>query len=88
MNLRQNVNRKVTYSIVTLRNKREEKQYIVYGKTTVQQELLKYLRSLKNANEELPVITVKVITERRTMEIDKFIENSILINESEENNNE
>lgn len=86
MNLRQCINRKVTYTIVTLQFKDKVKTYVVYGKTTKQKELLKYLKAA--TNEEVPVITIKVITERRSMTLENFIQNSILIYESEEINND
>lgn len=83
MKLREQINRKVTYSIVTIYTKDKTIHYVVYGKTTKQKELLKYLK--ENVNSDIPTIEVKTKTERRTMTIENFIKNSILINGSEEN---
>lgn len=82
MNLRKLITRKVTYSEVTVSYEGESYTYIVYGVTTPKKEMKKVLKDYKG--EEIPEITVITKTEKRAISLENFINNSILINESEE----
>lgn len=83
INLRENITRTLTYSkvIITV-NTFYHTFYNVYGVTDEKKELIKYLRN--NPNGDIPTIKVNTVTERRTMSLDNFLNNSIIINESEE----
>ena len=83
INLRENITRTIKYSIVTIKQDEKVTTHNVYGATSEKNELIKYFRS--NRTNIIPSINVKVVTERRTMSLDNFLNNSILINESEEN---
>lgn len=85
INLRENITRTITYSIVTICKCNGEiyNSYTVYGTTNEKKEMIKFLKT--NDGYLIPTISVKTVTERRTMTLDNFLNNSILINESEEN---
>ena len=83
MNIRQAITRKITYSEVTVSFEGESYTYIVYGTTTPKKEMKRVLKDYKG--EDVPVITVHTVTEKRAISIENFINNSIIINESEEN---
>lgn len=91
-NLRENVTRGVKYSVVIMThpNGVEDKE-IVYGHTTVKKELNKFFKEFPNATI-MPKIEVEHFEEKRTMTIQDFLNNSIVIDnieliniESEEN---
>lgn len=83
MNLRKLIKRNITYSIVTVKYKDEfwNDEYLVYGNTSIKTEMKKLLRSDKIPHNEIPVISVKTVTEKRAITIDNFINNSIKIEE-------
>ena len=83
MNLRQAITRNVTYTEVTVSYEGEHYDYIVHGKTTAAKEMKKILR--EKELETIPVIVCHTVTEKRAISLENFINNSILINESEEN---
>ena len=83
MNIRQAITRNVTYSEVTVSFEGESQTYIVYGATTPTKEMKRVLKDYKG--EDIPVITVHTVTEKRAITLENFINNSIIINESEEN---
>lgn len=83
MNLRQAITRKITYTEVSVIYEGENQTYIVYGRTTPAKEMKKLL---KDSNfETIPVIVCNTVTEKRAISLENFINNSILISESEEN---
>jgi len=83
MNLRKLIKRNITYSIVTVKYKDEfwNSTYYVYGNTSVKTEMKKLLRSETHPTDEIPVIHIETITEKRAISIDNFINYSIKINE-------
>lgn len=83
MNLRQSITRNVTYTEVTVSYEGEHYDYIVHGRTTAAKEMKKILR--EREFETIPVIVCHTVTEKRAISLENFINNSILINESEEN---
>lgn len=83
MNLRQSITRNVTYTEVTVSYEGEHYDYIVHGRTTEAKEMKKILR--EREFETIPVIVCHTVTEKRAISLENFINNSILINESEEN---
>ena len=83
MNIRQSITRNITYSIVTVSFEGESQDYIVYGATTLTKEMKRVLKEYKG--EDIPAITVETKTEKRAISLENFINNSIVINESEEN---
>lgn len=83
MNLREMIKRKITYSEVMVSYEGKSYSYIVYGVTTPKKEMKKVLKDYKG--EEIPRITVITVTEKRAISLENFINNSIIINESEEN---
>lgn len=82
LDVRKSITRTITYSVVVVSFKDEVQEFTVYGETTPSKEMKKLLKA---GHEELPNITVDVITEKRAISLEKFLENSIIINESEEN---
>lgn len=82
MNIRQCITRNVTYTEVTVAYEGESYQYVVYGETTPAKEMKKILRD-KTLNV-IPTIECNVITEKRAISLNDFLNNSIVINESEE----
>lgn len=82
MNIRQAITRNVTYSEVTVSFEGESQTYIVYGVTTPTKEMKRVLKDYKG--NDVPVITVHTVTEKRAISLENFINNSIIINESEE----
>ena len=83
MNIRQSITRNVTYTEVTVSYEGEHYDYIVHGRTTVAKEMKKILR--EKELETIPVIECNTVTEKRAISLENFINNSIVINESEEN---
>lgn len=83
MNLRQAITRNITYSEVTVSFEGESQTYLVYGETTPKREMKRVLKDYQG--EEVPVITVHTVTEKRAISLENFINNSIIIKESEEN---
>ena len=87
INLRNAITRTITYTEVIADYNGKTHIYNVYGVTTAQKELKKILRTYKG--EDIPTVEVETKTERRVITLDKFLENSILLNilnnESEEN---
>lgn len=83
MNIRQAITRNITYSEVTVSFEGESQTYIVYGATTPTKEMKRVLKDYKG--EDVPAITVHTVTEKRAISLENFINNSIIINESEEN---
>ena len=82
MNLRQCITRNITFTEVTVSYEGESYSYYVYGETNVAKEMKKILREKKL--ETIPVIECKTVTEKRAISLENFINNSIVINESEE----
>ena len=82
MNLRQCITRNITYTEVTVSYNGESTSYYVYGETTPTKELKKILRD--GNLETIPNIVCEVFTEKRAISLENFINNSIVINESEE----
>ena len=83
MNLRKAIKRKITYSKVKVSFNKHSYNFLVYGKTTPSREMKKLLKTHKG--DEIPEITVDTVTEKRAISLENFINNSIIINESEEN---
>ena len=83
MNLRQCITRNITYTEVTVSYNGESTSYYVYGETTPTKELKKILRD--GNLETIPNIVCEVVTEKRAISLENFINNSIVINEREEN---
>ncbi len=83
MNLRQAITRNVTYTEVTVSYEGEHYDYIVHGRTNAAKEMKKILR--EKEFETIPVIECNTVTEKRAISLENFINNSIVINESEEN---
>ena len=54
----------------------------MYGETTPSKEMKKVLKEYKG--ECIPIIQVETKTEKRAISLENFINNSIVINESEE----
>ena len=54
----------------------------VYGKTTLAKEMKKILKEMEF--ETIPMITCHTVTEKRAISLENFINNSIVISESEE----
>lgn len=81
INLRKAITRTLTLSTVTVATKEDITSYTVIGETTPKKELKKFL---KGDSEEIPTIEVETRTEKRAITLEKFLENSIII-ESEEN---
>lgn len=82
MNIRQAITRNITYSEVTVSLEGESQSYIVYGATTPAKEMKRVLKDYKGCH--VPIISVHTVTEKRAISIENFINNSIIINESEE----
>ena len=83
MNIRQAITRNVTYTNVSVSYNGEHYDYIVHGKTTLAKEMKKILKAMDF--ETIPLITCQTVTEKRAISLENFINNSIVINESEEN---
>lgn len=83
MNLRQCITRNITYTEVTVSYNGESTSYYVYGETNAAKEMKKILKDGKL--ETIPSIVCNTLTEKRAISLENFINNSILINESEEN---
>lgn len=83
MNIRQAITRNITYSEVLVAFEGESYSYLVYGETTPKKEMKKVLKDY--TGEDVPQIVVHTIKEKRAISIENFINNSIVINESEEN---
>lgn len=83
MNLRQCITRNITYTEVIVSHDGESTSYYVYGVTTPTKELKKILRD--GTLETIPSIVCNTLTEKRAISLENFINNSIVINESEEN---
>lgn len=82
MNLRQCITRNITYTEVTVSYNGETNTYYVYGETNVANEMKKILREKKL--DTIPVIECNTFTEKRAISLENFINNSIVISESEE----
>ena len=82
MNTRKLINRNVTYSIVTVKFKDGfwNDEYYVYGTTSIKSELKKILKNDNCPVDDIPVVTIKQVTEKRSMTIDDFIKYSIKVN--------
>lgn len=83
MNLRQSITRNITYTEVTVSYNGESTSYYVYGESNAAKEMKKILKDGKL--ETIPNIVCETITEKRAISLENFINNSIVINESEEN---
>ena len=83
MNLRQCITRKITYTEVLVSHDGESTLYYVYGETNAAKEMKKILREKKL--DTIPVIECNTVTEKRVISLENFINNSIVISESEEN---
>lgn len=83
MNLRQCITRNITYTEVTVSYDGESTSYYVYGETYPARELKKILRDKKL--ETIPLVVCNTVSEKRAISLENFINNSIVINESEEN---
>ena len=83
MNIRQAITRNVTYTNVSVSYNGEHYDYIVHGKTTLAKEMKKILKAMDF--ETIPMITCQTVTEKRAISLENFINNSIVINEREEN---
>lgn len=82
MNLRQCITRNLTYTEVLVSHDGESTLYYVYGETNSAKEMKKILREKKL--DTIPVIECITVTEKRAISLENFINNSIVINESEE----
>lgn len=82
MNIRQSITRNVTYTKVTVSFDDESYDYIVHGRTSDTKEMKKILR--KRELDKIPTIVCQTVTEKRAITLENFINNSIVINESEE----
>ena len=82
MNLRQCITRNITYTEVLVSHDGVSTLYYVYGETNAAKEMKKILREKKF--ETIPVIECNTVTEKRVISLENFINNSIVINESEE----
>ena len=82
MNIRQAITSNVTYTKVTVSFDDEKYDYIVHGITTDTKEMKKILR--KKELDKIPTIVCHTVTEKRAITLENFINNSIVINESEE----
>ena len=82
MNLRQSITRNVTYTVVTVIHEGETTEHYVYGETNVAKEMKKLLKD--ESITSIPTITCNTVTEKRAISLEDFINNSIVINESEE----
>ena len=82
MNLRQCISRNITFTEVTVSYNGESTSYYVYGETTAAKEMKKILKD--GTLETIPTIVCNTVTEKRAISLENFINNSILINESEE----
>lgn len=83
MNLRQCITRNITYTEVTVSYNGESTSYYVYGETNAAKEMKKILKD--GTLETIPTIVCNTVTEKRAISLENFINNSIVINESEEN---
>ena len=86
MNLRQCITRNITYTEVTVLYNTvtgESISYYVYGETTAAKEMKKILKD--GTLETIPTIVCNTVTEKRAISLENFINNSIVISESEEN---
>lgn len=83
MKLRQCITRNITYTEVIVSYNGESTSYYVYGETNPAKELKKILRD--GTIETIPSIVCNTLTEKRAISLENFINNSIVINESEEN---
>lgn len=83
MNLRQAITRNITYTEVLVSHDGENTSYYVYGETNAAKEMKKILRDGKL--ETIPTIVCHTVTEKRAISLENFINNSIIVNESEEN---
>ncbi|MEG1009914.1 MAG: hypothetical protein RSF67_08935 [Clostridia bacterium] len=83
MNTRQGITRSITYSMVTVCCEGESSTHVVYGETTPKKEMKKFFKNYEG--DDIPTINVEVITEKRIIGLDEFLEKSTIINESEEN---
>ena len=83
MNIRQAITRNVTYTNVSVSYNGEHYDYIVHGTTTLAKEMKKILKAMDF--ETIPLITCQTVTEKRAISLENFINNSIVISESEEN---
>lgn len=82
MNLRQCITRNITYTEVTVSYNGESTSYYVYGETNAAKEMKKILKD--GTLETIPTIVCNTVTEKRAISLENFINNSIVINESEE----
>ena len=82
MNTRKLINRNITYTIVTVKFKDSfwDNEYYVYGTTSIKTELKKILKSDSCPVDDIPLVTIKQVTEKRSMTIDDFIKYSIKVN--------
>ena len=74
--------KKINYAVLRINENGVERIHTVYGKSNISKtikEMVDKYNLVSSAN-----IEVKVITERRAISLEKFLQNSILINESEE----
>ena len=83
MNLRQCITRNITYTKVIVSYNGESTSYYVYGETNVAKEMKKILKD--GTLETIPTIVCNTVTEKRAISLENFINNSIIVNESEEN---
>ena len=82
MNLRQCITRNITYTEVIVSYNGENTSYYVYGETNAAKEMKKILKD--GTLEIIPTIVCNTVTEKRAISLENFINNSIVINESEE----
>ena len=82
LNLRTAIKRTLTYSEVTVCCGGESQVYTLTGETTAKKELKKVLNKFEG--DEIPVVTVKVVSEKRAMALDTFIEHSVVIDKDEQ----
>jgi hypothetical protein len=83
INLRESITRTVTYTEVEIIVEGESSVHNVYGKTTVKEQLLKYLKV--EPNGEIPQIKLTEKTEKRVISLDNFLIHSLVIEEDEKN---
>lgn len=81
MKIRQAVTRTLTYTEVTVSQGGEGYTYLVYGKSTPMKELKRIMK--EGQVEEIPTIVCHVVTEKRAIDFETFINNSIIINNEE-----
>lgn len=82
LNLRTAIKRTLCYSEVTVTVGGESQTYTLQGHTTAKKELKKVLNKFEG--DEIPVVVVHNVEEKRAMPIETFIQHSVIINDEQE----